>query len=603
LNINQLPESFLELSALDQEWRVSKRVLDPILIIRRHEFKIQAVLSGKKIVKGVETIFSAPSNRHNWVLDGKIIRPLPSNIPSELAEALGPSENLTFSQAVALHQNLPNFIEVRFEGDVFPSATSVSKSLSNELAVPGLRANLFPYQIQGVQWMHSMLEHTGGVILADEMGLGKTLQVIALFLLHRPSPDEPALVLCPTSLITNWTREVKRFAPDLSILIHRGHNRAGTFRQLQGSEIVITTYETMVNDIYIFKALTWSYLICDEAQALKNPESGRRKAVSSLTRLKAIPVTGTPVENSLLDLWSLLDIAVPGLLGSKDDFSQNYPDTLESGQKLQSIADAYVLKRKVSDVAGDLPERIDVLVPLELGDELATHYCRVREETIEKYPVAGDLVATLQLQLFCAHPWLRKEDDLSGGEETIDRISYVSSLLTPKMERLVLLLKEAFINGNKVLVFAQFNRCADLIQEAATDLPTAYWNEINGSTLQEDRQSIIDEFTNHVGPGCLVLNPKAAGTGLNITAASVVIHYTPAWNPATEQQASARAHRRGQTQPVTIYKLYYEDTVESVMIERSDWRSQLANESVPLRSRDQADINRALDIRPKHDDQ
>ena len=559
-------------------------------------------MGGQRTAKGIEYILTAPSNQHNWVIDGETIRPLPSNISSELAEAIGPSRNLTFLQAVTLYQKLPEFIEVRFEDDVFPSATSVSKSLSNELSIPGLRATLFPYQTQGVQWMSSMLEHTGGVILADEMGLGKTLQVIALFLLNRPTPSEPALVLCPTSLITNWTREIERFAPDLSILIHRGHDRAGTFRQLQGYEIVITTYETMVNDIYLFRALTWSYLVCDEAQALKNPESGRRKAVSSLTKFKAIPVTGTPVENSLLDLWSLLDIAVPGLLGSKDDFSQSFPDTLESGQRLQSIADAYVLKRKVSDVAGDLPERIDVNVPLELGEELADHYCRVREETIEKYPVAGDLVATLQLQLFCAHPWLRKEDELSVGEEIIDRHSDVSSLLTPKMERLVLLLKEAFFNGRKVLVFAQFNRCSDLIREAAKDLPAAYWNEINGSTPQEERQCIIDEFTNYEGPGCLILNPKAAGTGLNITTATIVIHYTPVWNPATEQQASARAHRRGQTQPVTVYKLYYEDTVESVMIERSDWKSQLANESVPLSSRDQEDINRALSIQPRNYD-
>ncbi|MFN4157882.1 MAG: helicase-related protein, partial [Gemmobacter sp.] len=160
------------------------------------------------------------------------------------------------------------------------------------------------------------------------------------------------------------------------------------------------------------------------------------------------------------------------------------------------------------------------------------------------------------------------------------------------------LLRESFQNGRKVIVFALFNRIGDLIRKAAKDPISVYWGAINGSTPQQDRQAIVDEFSNHDGPACLILNPKAAGSGLNITAATVVIHFTPVWNPALEAQASAHAHRRGQTEPVTVYRLYYKDTVEEIMIDRSAWKSDLANETVPVSTRDAADIKRALEISP-----
>jgi len=171
-------------------------------------------------------------------------------------------------------------------------------------------------------------------------------------------------------------------------------------------------------------------------------------------------------------------------------------------------------------------------------------------------------------------------------------------LMTPKMERAIALLHEAFINRRKVIVFASFNRIGDLLKQAGIDLPAARWGAINGSTAQADRQAIVDEFSSFDGPACLVLNPRAAGAGLNITAATIVIHFAPLWNPALEAQASARAHRRGQTEPVTIYRLFYQDTVEEVMIERSAWKSELANETVPVAIRDTEDLARALQMTP-----
>lgn len=310
-------------------------------------------------------------------------------------------------------------------------------------------------------------------------------------------------------------------------------------------------------------------------------------------------MTGTPVENTLLDLWSLIDFAIPGLLGARQEFETDYPDSLDAAAELGRITDPVILKRRVSDVADDLPERIDIDLPLDLDESLVDHYRAVRDETLERYPVAGALVATLQLQLVCAHPWLRQTrmDDIDGEFAEVDRSSG-PSLMTPKMERTIELLHEAFANSRKVIIFALFNRLGDLIHEAAKGLPKAYWGAINGSTDQSDRQTIIDEFSAHDGPGCLILNPKAAGAGLNITAATIVIHYTPVWNPALEAQASARAHRRGQTLPVTVYRLFYEDTVERVMLDRSAWKHELGNEIMPMATRDREDIDRALSIQP-----
>lgn len=310
-------------------------------------------------------------------------------------------------------------------------------------------------------------------------------------------------------------------------------------------------------------------------------------------------MTGTPIENTLLDLWSLADLAATGILGSRHEFETNFPDSIESASALALITNPIVLQRRVADVAGDLPDRIEVDTPLSMESDLAAHYCKVREETVARYPIAGELVATLQLQLVCAHHWLRTQGNaaIDSDDAELDRNSGLA-LMTPKLERTVQILREAFLNRRKALVFAIFNRCAELVIEATNASSNTFWGTINGSTPQQERQGIIDAFTEYDGPACLILNPKAAGAGLNITAATVVIHYTPVWNPALEAQASARAHRRGQTQPVTIHRLYYEDSVEEVMVDRCRWKSSLGIEATPLGTRDTEDVTRALQLKP-----
>lgn len=604
-DFTSLAADFHQLSASPPTgWVLSSRVVQPEVRIRKKGVGFAFCVTGTKTVKGEKKVWDAPSLDHNWVADGKTIRPLPHDTPTIVRQMLGGQlwEKLSFPDVVRLVRLENPDIPVIAEESVFRSAQSTAVVLSRDQEIPGLHATLFPYQAQGVAWMDQTVRHTAGLILADEMGLGKTVQIIALLLCDKPDTSHPALIICPTSLIANWRAEIMKFAPELSILIHRGNNRTGITSGLQRAQVVLSTYDTVVNDISIIAGMTWSWLICDEAQALKNPDSGRRKAVVKIPRLRTIPMTGTPVETSLLDLWSLVDLAIPGLLGNRVDFEIDHPDSEESAKKLARLTDPVVLRRKVSDVATDLPERIDIDLPLDLGEELSQRYAEVLAETLEKYPVAGNLVATGQLQLFCAHPWLQGSGDPDKDEEAGIAQSAGMPLFTPKVERTIAVLEEAFRSGRKVLVFTIFNRCGEIIREAAEGrLPDAFWAAINGSTPQGERQAIVDAFSGHDGPGCLVLNPKAAGTGLNITSATVVIHFTQAWNPALESQASARAHRRGQTEPVYVYRLFYEDTVERVMIDRSQWRREIGKEAVPVSTRDADDLRRALSIRPSRE--
>lgn len=597
------PEDF---SVLEQDppdgWIVFRTVLDPVLVIRRVQGRYVAGVGARLNRRSGVTMLSAPSLRCNWVCGEGLIHPLPGDVALLTSEVLADSdpESMAFSRVLELHRNEPDGLGVSLDPSVLRSASDEAASHPASLVVPGLDATLYPYQASGISWMRDAVSRTGGVILADEMGLGKTIQIIGLLLLDPPSPQAPALIVCPTTLIANWVREIARFAPSLDVVVHRGADRARLHRRLLGSRVLVTTYDTLLNDLVLFKAIDWSWLICDEAQAIKNPDSQRHKAVSAIPRRRAIPVTGTPVENHLLDLWALADIAIPGLLGSREWFELQFPDNDQSARALADVTNPIVLRRQLRDVAQDLPERIDVDVPLELGTSLASEYETVRQETLERYPKAGAMVATGQLQLYCAHPMLRTSEVASDDWE--DRVTLTgklqSPLSTPKLERTIELLEEAFANCRKVLVFANFNACGPIIRESSRSLPNAFWGAINGSTPQEERQAIVDRFSEHAGPAVLILNPRAAGSGLNITAATVVIHYTQVWNPALELQASARAHRRGQTQPVTVYHMFYVDTVEEVMMERAQRRRELGAEAVPTSGQDDVDLRKAMSLSP-----
>lgn len=460
-----------------------------------------------------------------------------------------------------------------------------------ETDLVSFKGELYPYQKAGWQWLSFLWQEGLGAILADEMGLGKTIQIIAL--LASPERDEaaPSLIVAPTSLLENWRREISRFAPGLRTYIHQGARRTGDYREFAPFDVIITSYETVVRDGSMFRMVDWRIVVLDEAQAIKNPETKRSLSVRQLKRRSGIAVTGTPVENSLRDLWSLADFAVPGLLGDLTAFEQDFQDDLSGAEALEPLVSPIMLRRLVSEVATDLPERLDIPQVLSLSEAESGAYEQVRLDTLAEFGGAASLVALTRLRMFCAHPLLL--DDTSWSVE--------AALGFTKLARLFEIVNEVFASRQKMLVFTSYNRLAEMITRITRERYLTLAKTINGETPVAMRQEIVDQFAAETGSALLVLNPRAAGTGLNITAATHVVHYNLEWNPAVEDQASARAHRRGQTRPVTVHRLYLGDTVEEIVDERLTRKRSLSGAAVvgvEGSDADLADVARALRASP-----
>ncbi len=453
----------------------------------------------------------------------------------------------------------------------------------------GVNAILYPYQADGIDFLNLIADQNIGCVLADEMGLGKTLQVIGMLVHLSSTQSYPILIVAPASLLENWRREISQFAPLLSIRVHAGDKRAGTAAALGSIDILITSYETVVRDAPLLSSYDWHAVVLDEAQAIKNPEAQRTRAVKDLNRKVSIAVSGTPLENRLDDLWSVADFCLPGILGDLEHFRNSYSDEVTDAQRLGNAVAPLILRRRVAEVASDLPEKIEIWQPINLTDGEARDYVAIREQVISEHGPAGALVATTILRTFCADPALAKyalRHSNSPGS---------------KFVRVVELLEEIFANGEKALIFSSFHGVADLLsRELPRRYPHAHFDTIDGRTPVETRQDIVDAFFQHQGVGALLLNPKAAGSGLNITAANHVIHYNPEWNPALTAQASARAFRRKQTRPVTIHHLFHPGTVEEVIIERSQFKRALADGAVTGHdgSPSSSDLANALAISP-----
>jgi SNF2 family DNA or RNA helicase len=519
--------------------------------------------------------------------------PLPPGTIGEyevLLDAVGASgSDLTLSQYFDLLAQATGF---RIDDRASPmlAASALAKQLAS-LPVPGLVGSPYPYQQVGIAWLRFLVRHGVGCILADEMGLGKTLQVIGVFAAEIAARRRPNLVVCPATLLENWRRELNRFAPALHVLVHAGSRRTGSIPVLAGVDVVVTSFETLAGDISIFMQVPWNVVAADEAQNLRNPEARRTLRVKQLTRRVTLAVTGTPFENRLRDLWSITDLVLPGNLGSVRDFERAHPDTEAGALDVEPLVSAIMLRRRVSEVAQDLPERIDIPVPLLLDQLSIDAYEKIRAEAARRYPQNPNLAAIVQLRLFCAHPW-------AAGQ--LKQITDPAAC-SPKLERCLEIVEEISQAGSKVLIFTSFNDVADLLESAISSrlrIPAA---KINGDVPPADRQGIVDAFSSVQGPAMLVLNPKAAGTGLNITAANHVIHYNLEWNPAVEDQASARAYRRGQTLPVTVHRMFYAGTVEEVIDERVQRKRALAGHAVVGSAGDEeglADIVRALQRNP-----
>lgn len=421
----------------------------------------------------------------------------------------------------------------------------------------GLNATLYKYQKTGYFWMSYMLSENRGCILGDEMGLGKTLQVITVMLDYKCKHKTPMLVIAPVSLLQNWKRECAKFAPLLKVEIHHGSSRTGRYKKLQENDVVVMSYSAAVTDNSLLSMIDWKLVVLDEAQNIKNPNSDRTKFAKKIPRESCIAVTGTPFENHVTDIWSLVDFVMPGLLGNESEYREYISDDFCGADKVEPLLSPIMIRRRVCNVAADLPEKVIISQPLCMSEIEAMKYEDYRNKIRSETTTGLGIVSLQKLRMYCTHPSIC--DAQYGGDIFESSIKY---------QRMCEIVNEIVMHNEKIILFTSYQKMFDILEK---DIPNRFGipvKKINGSTPVEKRQLIVDEFSAYEGSVLLVLNPKAAGTGLNITAANHVIHYNLEWNPALEDQASARAYRRGQNKTVFIYRLYYENTVEQIVNER-----------------------------------
>ncbi|MFF3379025.1 DEAD/DEAH box helicase [Streptomyces sp. NPDC002680] len=445
---------------------------------------------------------------------------------------------------------------------------------------PGLKATLRDYQLRGLAWLDLMTSLGLGGCLADDMGLGKTITVIALHL--RRARSEPTLVVCPASLLGNWQREITKFAPGVPVRRYHGPDR--TLEDMTGG-FVLTTYGTMRSTATRLAEQPWGMVVADEAQHVKNPYSATAKALRTIPTPARVALTGTPVENNLSELWALLDWTTPGLLGPLKSFRARHARAVETGEDEEAIARLarlvrpFLLRRKKSDpgIVPELPPKTETDHPVPLTREQAALYeAVVREsmlaiETTDGIARRGLVLKLLtSLKQICDHPALYLKEEAPTPAAS-DRMAARSGKLALLDELLDTLLAE----DGSALVFTQYVGMARLISShlASRAVPAEL---LHGGTPVPERERMVDRFQAGATP-ILVLSLKAAGTGLNLTRAGHVVHFDRWWNPAVEEQATDRAYRIGQTQPVQVHRLITEGTVEDRIAEMLESKRALAD--------------------------
>ena len=488
-------------------------------------------------------------------------RPGEGSLRLSQLEALGLGEGVSFAGAPAMKA-----LRDRLGGlDRLP-----------ECAPPkGLKAQLRPYQAQGFEWLQFLREQGLGGLLADDMGLGKTLQTLAHLLAEKEAGrlDRPALVVAPVSLLGNWRREAERFAPALRLRLWHGPERRDG-ADFAECDLVIAPYSLLHRDREHWQRQAWHVLVLDEAQQIKNASSQAAKVAGSLDARQRIGLTGTPMENHLGELWSLFHFALPGLLGSQKRFAQLYRQPIERQgdsatlARLRQRITPFMLRRVKDDVLAELPPRQEVVTLVALDHAQADVYETVRLATEKQVRaaladrgMAGSQIhildALLKLRQVCCDPRL---------------LNQARRAPSAKLNLLLELLEELLAEGRRVLLFSQFTSMLSLIE---TELAARgwTWTKLTGQTRKRDEA--IERFTGGEVP-LMLISLKAGGTGLNLPQADTVIHYDPWWNPAVEEQATARAHRIGQQRQVMVYRLVAEGTLEERILALQARKAELA---------------------------
>ncbi|MFW5960354.1 MAG: SNF2-related protein [Chitinivibrionales bacterium] len=435
----------------------------------------------------------------------------------------------------------------------------------------GLNAVLRSYQKHGYNWLIFLDSCGVGGCLADDMGLGKTLQIISflLYLKEKGEAAEPSLIVMPASLLFNWEEEIERFAPSLIYAVYYGRNRERMLSSLSIADVVISSYGTVLRDIKRIQSLRFNYLILDESQYIKNPGAGISRALRGVNASNKIAVTGTPVENSALELWSLFSVINPGMFGPLKGFKEEFLNSDEDNIRfLGRIIYPYILRRTKEQVAGDLPPKTEKVQYLDMEEEQRHIYNITREATIGRVMSSIEnkgiersgveiIECMLRLRQVCCHPALIDSGYAGGSVKFLFLESFLENL---------------FSEGHKVLIFSQFTSLLDILAEDFREKGIAY-SMLTGRT--GNRKEAVKRFQERSDVTAFLISLKAGGTGLNLTSADYVVHMDPWWNPAVERQATDRAYRIGQEKHVFVYKLITRDTIEERVLTRQSMKQKI----------------------------
>lgn len=480
---------------------------------------------------------------------------------------------------------IPKFELLRIEAmSVITKDAGFKKYLNNirnhKPVIPAdLCGELRSYQVDALSWFYELSELGMGGILADDMGLGKTLQTIAY--IHGAKPEKPALIVAPSTLIYNWQKELEKFLPDAKYLLINGvkETREELIKTISGYEFIITSYPLLRRDIGLYKDIDFSYCVIDEAQYIKNRKTMNAISVKRIRAEHKFALTGTPIENSVMELWSIFDFIMPGYLGSSRSFGERFENVLDNdeiSQTLKTIIRPFVLRRMKKDVLDELPEKIETTMIAELSREQKGMYqAYVEIARSEALGLLGTnsgrmtiLTNILRLRQICCHP------ALFNGTEKIQ---------SGKLELLKDIVITARSGGHRLLVFSQFRTMLDIIEKELSQLGIRCFT-ITGDVPAEERVKICERFNAGEGDAVLV-SLKAGGTGINLTGADTVIHYDPWWNPAVTDQATDRAHRIGQTRAVQVIKLASHGTIEEKILKLEAKKRSLAEDIIQVNSK------------------
>ncbi|MEZ4826312.1 MAG: DEAD/DEAH box helicase [Bacteroidia bacterium] len=459
-----------------------------------------------------------------------------------------------------------------------------------------LKAELRNYQFQGYNWLMFMKSHNMGAILADDMGLGKTLQALTLLQKLKESGESqpPTLVILPTSLVHNWKNEAEKFTPQLQVHIHTGINRAKNPEIFSAYDIILTTYGIARQDIEILRTFPFNYVILDESQVIKNPESKTARAIRKLVAMHRLSLTGTPIENTVMDIWSQMAFLNPGLLGNETFFKRFYVQPIEKERdakrsaKLQRIIYPFILRRKKQQVEKELPPKIEKL-----------HYCDMTDSQKEFYEETRSSYRNYLLELISQGTWKKNKLNILTGLQKLRQIAIHPQLVdkeqfdlesSGKYQEVKRMLEQVVHKKrSKVLIFSQFVKMLQILR-ADLDQEGIRYNYLDGST--RDRQAQVDSFQQDKDIQVFLISLKAGGVGLNLTAADYVFILDPWWNPAVENQAIDRSHRIGQKKTVFYYKFITTESIEEKILNLQRKKAQLSDEIINV----EEDMYKSLDI-------